>query len=130
MVKISSEFTGHENRMATRGHYPRDLFTEVQETALPNVLPSRAFDGETYAPKRDHARLKSQLQRVFELMKDGNWRTLAQISEVVGGSEASVSSRLRDTRKIKYGAHHVSRRHVGSGLYRYKLVLNQGEGNT
>lgn len=86
------------------------------------VPPARAFDGATYDPARDHARLSGQLAKVFELMKDGEWRTLRQIADVVGGSEASVSARLRDCRKRKYGSHVVERQHVGCGLFRYRMV--------
>ena len=104
----------------------KDLFIETQETGLPSPLPSRAFDGITYEPKRDYTRLKSQIGRVFELMKDGQWRTLEQIANTVGGTEAAVSARLRDHRKEKYGSHTVERWNVGNGLYRYRLVLNRG----
>ena len=84
--------------------------------------PDRAFDGETYDPLLDHVRLSGQLQRVFELMADGRWRTLADIAEVAGGSEAACSARLRDLRKGKYGSHEILRDRIGGGLWRYRLV--------
>jgi hypothetical protein len=84
--------------------------------------PSVAFDGTTYEPDRDHARLKGQLWRVFQLMADGRWRTLAEISEDAGGSEASVSARLRDLRKEQYGAREIQRERVDGGLWRYRMV--------
>jgi hypothetical protein len=71
---------------------------------------------------RDHERLRSLLQRVFKLMKDGHWRTLPEIVSVTGGTEASVSARLRDLRKDKFGGYDVDREHVGAGLFRYRLV--------
>lgn len=99
----------------------KDLFGDV-----PYVLPTppapRAFDGETYDANRDHDRLKGQLYRVFELMKDERWRTLESISRNTGGSEASVSARLRDLRKAKYGGHAVERRHTVGGLWEYRLI--------
>ena len=102
----------------------KDLLGEIPYE-LPKPGASIAFDGETYSPKRDFIRLDGQLGRVFNLMKDGQWRTLNEISDAVGGSEASCSSRLRDCRKIRYGSHTVSRWHVGNGLYKYRLVVNQ-----
>jgi hypothetical protein len=87
----------------------------------PYVAPHAAFDGKTYEPGKDHARLGGQLLAVFELMQDGAWRTLAEISAVVGGSEAAVSARLRDLRKEKYGAHEVDRQRIEAGLWKYRL---------
>lgn len=81
------------------------------------------FDGETIVAGRDHERLRSLLQRVFDLMRDGGWRTLPEIVSVAGGTEASVSARLRDLRKDKFGNYDVDREHVGGGLFRYRLVL-------
>lgn len=85
-------------------------------------LPVARFDGETYEPEHDAKRLRSQLERVFYLMRDGEWRSLGRIAELAGGSEASVSARLRDLRKEKFGAHEVDRRRVEGGLFEYRLV--------
>jgi hypothetical protein len=84
--------------------------------------PLRAFDGHTYDPGLDYARLKGQLQRVNAFMSDGRFHTLDEIARAAGGTEASVSARLRDFRKAKYGAHAVERERVAGGLYRYRLV--------
>jgi hypothetical protein len=84
--------------------------------------PARAFDGGTYEPGKDYARLNGQLRRVASLMSDGQFRTLAEIASVAGGTEASVSARLRDLRKERYGAREVERQRVAGGLYRYRLV--------
>lgn len=81
-----------------------------------------AFDGVTYDWQQDHERLKSQLWRVFNLISDGKWRTLSEIAEDAGGSEASVSARLRDLKKEQYGAHTVEKEHVRKGLWRYRMV--------
>ena len=56
------------------------------------------------APQEDQARLKPQLERIFDLMKDGEWRTLPRISRETVVSEAGVSARLRDFRKEKFKA--------------------------
>ena len=81
-----------------------------------------SFDGATFDAARDGERLASQLDRVKQLMADGEWRTLSQIVGAVGGTEASVSARLRDFRKHKFGGHDVQRRHVVRGLFQYRLV--------
>lgn len=81
-----------------------------------------AFDGETFEPDRDTERLSSLLERVKTLMLDGQWRSLSAISERVSAPEASVSARLRDLRKPKFGEYRVERRHVGDGLFQYKLL--------
>lgn len=90
--------------------------------------PSVAFDGETYEPKKDYRRLKRQLDAVYELMKDGRWRTLAQIQAVVAGSEAAISARLRDLRKEQHGGFDVQRRRMmGGGLFEYCLRVSEGQ---
>jgi len=82
------------------------------------------FDGETYDPALDEDRLTRLLGRVWALMIDGRWRTLAEIQRAAGGTEASVSARLRDLRKDRFGAYKVRRRRRGpgkSGLWEYYL---------
>ena len=54
------------------------------------------------APTDDQERLSSLLERVKALMSDGNARTLAQIAQKTGGTESSVSARLRDLRKERF----------------------------
>ena len=73
---------------------------------------AQKFDGETYDAEADLDRLSGQLLKVFSLMRDGQWRTLEEISIQIGkpGSHASVSARLRDLRKPKFGCHEVERR--------------------
>lgn len=80
------------------------------------------FDGQTYEPERDHVRLTGLLCRVRDLMDDGNWRTLASIQRVCGGTEASISARLRDLRKEKFGGLNIEHRHISRGLWEYRLV--------
>lgn len=83
-------------------------------------------DGDTYTPELDRVRLGAQAQRVLDIMADGHWRTLGEISRATGDPEASCSARLRDLRKPLTGGHHVERRHRGrpeDGLYEYQLHL-------
>ena len=79
------------------------------------------FDGETYQPEYDLDRLASQFERVKLLMRDGRWRTLAEIAKLVDGSEAGVSARLRDLRKPRFGGYTVERRRVDGGLWQYRV---------
>lgn len=85
-------------------------------------LPLR-FDGRTVS-LADYPRLETLYGRVFALMSDGEWRSLAEIAAATGGSEASVSARLRDFRKPRNGAHQVNRESCGNGLFVYQLRLN------
>jgi hypothetical protein len=79
------------------------------------------FDGNTITPE-DFPRLNEQLTRVFTLMRDGEWRTLEDISSATGDPQPSVSARLRDLRKPRFGAFEVSRNYQGNGLYVYRLA--------
>jgi len=81
------------------------------------------FDGDTYQPSLDFTRLTGQLGRVFDAMKDGEWRTLRAISYITGDPEASVSARLRDLRKQKFGGFvmEAARAKHGQWCYRVKV---------
>lgn len=85
-----------------------------------------AFAGATFDPALDLLRLTTQLERVKALMSDQRWRSLQQIAQLVGGTEASVSSRLRDLRKAQYGSFVVERRREGRptrGFFLYRVLL-------
>lgn len=83
------------------------------------------FDGETYERPNDRGRLTSQLSRVRRFMCDGEWHKLDEILEATApGTVASVSARLRDLRKKKFGGQVVDRRRVGDskdGVFEYRL---------
>lgn len=87
-----------------------------------NVKP--VIHGSTFSEARDGERLRSLHTRVFDLMRDGQWRTLDSIRLVTGGSEGGVAARLRSFRDFKNGGHVVERRSVdGGGLYEYRLQI-------
>lgn len=92
-----------------------------------NKLGSAIVNGPTLVDEWEGKRLAGQLGRVFEYMKDGQWRTLSQITLVCApGTEAAMSARLRDIRN-KQG-HTVNRRRVGNpkdGAYEYQVILKQ-----
>ena len=77
---------------------------------------------ETLIEDRDGVRLSKQREAVLDLMRDGRWRTLAEISASTSAPEASVSARLRDLRKQRYGSYQVDRAHVSRGLWRYRIA--------
>lgn len=83
------------------------------------------FDGVTYEPRHDAERLAGQLLRVWSAMRDGAWRTPAEIELATGDGWASISARLRDLRKPKFGGMRVERRRRGeaeSGVFEYRVV--------
>ena len=65
------------------------------------------------------------MKRVYTLMQDSEWRTLSEIARYTGDSEASISARLRDLRKPKFGGLTVNRRRRSQGLHEYQ-VLQEG----
>ncbi len=85
------------------------------------------FDGQTYNREHDQQRLHTLLARVrtYMLACDG-WRTLREIQDAISaGSETSVSARLRDLRKEKFGGYTVDRRARGDrsdGLFEYRVT--------
>lgn len=80
--------------------------------------PAHQFVGAGYVPALDQVRLRGQQLRIWELMRDGNWRTLGEIEAATGDPQASISAQLRHLRKPCYGSHIVKRqRRAGfSGL--------------
>ena len=83
------------------------------------------FDGDTYEPEFDQSRLTTQMGRVWLALREGEWLSLGELAARVDAPEASVSARLRDLRKPRFGNHEVARRHRGergSGLFEYQLI--------
>jgi len=81
------------------------------------------FDGPDYVPERDCKRLTNQLNRVKNAMLSGEWKTLSQLEEEIGAPQSSISARLRDLRKPRFGAYNVERRYEHNGLYSYRILL-------
>lgn len=96
---------------------------------IPMILGGKAprFDGAVYSPEHDQRRLTGQLLRIFELMSDGQFRTLDEIAAHTGDPASSVSAQLRNLRKPRMGSHAVDKRHRGqpcNGLWEYRVVVN------
>lgn len=89
------------------------------------------FDGATYDPDADGARLQKQLERVREIMLEGRsanvWRMATEVAALVGpkAREPAIQARIRDLRKVKFGGYRVAIRRRGeprAGLWEYKLL--------
>lgn len=105
-----------------------ELFSDLEPAPIIGMTGKVRFDGETYEEPRDKKRILGTLQRVFVLMQDGHWRTLEEISRHIISPPASVSARLRDFRKPRFGSHEVERRVRGEascGLWEYRLIVNK-----
>jgi hypothetical protein len=89
---------------------------------LPQPAKQIAFGGETYEPERDYVRLNAQMLRTYNVLRDGQWYTLRAIAKITGDPEASISARLRDFRKLKYGGHTIEREYLMDGLHRYRMI--------
>ena len=81
------------------------------------------FDGRTYDAELDHTRLTTQLARVKDVLSDGRWYSLGQLSLLAKGPEASIGARLRDLRKARFGGHTVDRKRSSRGYFLYRLEI-------
>lgn len=91
------------------------------QPSLPLVNLCAAFDGPDLTPE-DQVRLSRHLLKVATLMADQRWRSLQEIADGVGCSEASASARLRDLRQRKHGAFTVNRTRISAGLWHYQVL--------
>ena len=79
------------------------------------------FDGDTFERDADGKRLGKQLLAVRAAMIDGVWRTLDEISQATGFPQASISARLRDLRKARFGRYDVERRRRTQATFEYRV---------
>jgi hypothetical protein len=98
-----------------------------------SVSVDLVLKGEDYDPVRDLERLRTQLGRIYALVKDGEWRTVRSISRQLEEQhhvffpENSVQAQLRNLRKLGV---RVERRHVSDGLSEYRVAgrIRKSEG--
>ena len=86
---------------------------------------NQRFNGSDYVPKLDQARLTGQIKRIYNLMIDGEYRTLREIENATNDPQASISAQLRHLRKVRFGSHIINKRRVGDekqGLFEYQLL--------
>ena len=98
----------------------------MTEQLLPFDKPiEKVFDGAEYNHERDGERLTNQYQIIFDLMRDGIWRTMGEIERITGFPQASISAQLRHSRKPRFGSHRVEKQYLGSGLFQYRLLVRK-----
>jgi len=64
----------------------------------------------------------AQARRVWNQTVNRGWFTLDKIAAETCDPVQSVSARLRDFRKEKFGSHKVERRMIDKGLYEYRVI--------
>jgi hypothetical protein len=100
-----------------------------QQLTLEDYLKAARFEGPADNAK-DFDRLCGQYRDIFMLMSDGTWRTLAEIRQATGHPEASISSQIRHSRKMRWGSNTVNkRRRNDSNQWEYQLIPRGQNGN-
>lgn len=105
----------------------RHEMVPVPDAPASPTSKSDRFNGSDYDHNRDKDRLSSQLERVYNAMQDGCWRTLGDIGALTNDPPASVSAQLRHLRKTRHGGHTVNKKYTQRGLWHYQLILNTTE---
>jgi hypothetical protein len=111
---------------ATENGHHADCLAGVGSVVTP-IAVRPWFDGSTFEPKLDLGRLGRQMLAVYRVMEDGQWRTLTELAFASHSPEASVSARLRDLRKARWGSNQVERRRRSKGTHEYRLVKAKAE---
>lgn len=106
---------------AFRRHVAVHLAASMQPGPAPRGLEGHR-DGETYDPELDFDRLNRQMRLVWSFVRDGRWYTLRDLARRTEMPEASISARLRDLRKPKFGNQTVERKRVSGGQWMYRVV--------
>jgi hypothetical protein len=90
------------------------------------------MEGTGYEAKYDEQRITSQRDTVKQVLllaaHHDAWMTLGELARKTKYPEASISARIRDMRKPRYGGYTVEKRRVGNparGLWEYRLTLPQ-----
>jgi hypothetical protein len=86
--------------------------------------------GPAFDEEKDENRLARQNVKIRQLMIDGNWRSLNEISNILNFPEASVSAQLRHLRKPRFGAFLVRKRRRTVGTWEYQVTLPELPSNT
>lgn len=107
------------NRQSDR---PAGLFDGVGAGSVGPASLSGRRDGATFDAAADLPRLNRQAWAVWLVVRDSAWRSLAEIALASQELDASVSARLRDFRKDRFGAHVVERRRRSGGVHEYRVL--------
>lgn len=103
----------------SKGRICKDCLRKAAVGPGPVIGPD--FDGAVYDRASDHSRLTGQILDVYEAMKDGQWRTVAEIEQLTGHPETSISAQLRNLRKKRFGAYAVDTRRRSGSLWEYRV---------
>lgn len=79
-------------------------------------------DRAAYDPEADKDRRRKQLGRVYSVLRDGLWHGLPELTERAGGLATSVSARIRDLRKPKFGGREIQARCFGRNVWKYRMA--------
>lgn len=91
----------------------------IQESLLDWQPPEPR--GTTYDKARDGARLNAQCLGCLRIWQDGRKRSLAEMRQLTGYPEASISARYRDLKRAGYP---MRKEHIGNGLWLYWMQIN------
>ena len=61
------------------------------------------------------------IERCRLLMAAGGWWTIVAMAAELGCTQTGASARIRDQRKVKFGAHKIVKRAIPGGLYEYRM---------
>ena len=94
----------------------------MTQLTLEDYLKTARYEGPVSA--RDCERLEGQTRRIYELMRDASYQTLAEIEGATGDPAPSISSQLRHFRKLRFGGHTVNKRRRGN-QWEYQLITRK-----
>lgn len=99
---------------------------DIFDLPIPDKVEAFPFKGSDYDPKYDLKRLTGQLKDIYNLMKDGKFRTLREIESITGHPQASISAQLRNLRnRFKMTLNKQPRGDRESGLFEYRVIENE-----
>ena len=78
--------------------------------------------GKNFSRARDGERLARQTRAVWNVMRVMGWRTLPELASVLDEPQQSISARLRDLRKPRFGGWDVQRQYEGNGVWAYRVL--------
>ena len=94
-------------------------------------LSNVGFAGSDFEEELDGARLRGQIKAIYDLMKDGSWRTLEEIELAFESryGQASISAQLRNLRKKPLNMTVLKRRRGQRehGLFEYQLIVKTAQ---
>ena len=79
------------------------------------------FDGRTYDPEHDFARLKGQLAKVLGILLDGKHHTTDELRARCG---SAGDSRVRDLRKRAFGGFDIDTSRISEGSPHHHHILD------